>query len=267
MWVQWDDDKDEFKGVVRELPPSLRGRAAPALALLGYRELVVDRPEDYIARFPHLLGSSVFKKMADGRVKQTFPDADFSVKAVRAELVRQARESAGKEMTKTDWYVVRSAEGQGKIPKHVAALRAKIRAHVDWIADDVEHTSARLLVEYQWHWPRSADDVMLRGVPVQMTVTPPPPVDIVEVPPQDVPTGAGFDPDAVEEGNPDPNVVDPAPAAPAKPEAAPAPATTDGHVPFYMLGEEPPSLDAEGFPLITVYAPNVEDIGPRPDNE
>lgn len=266
MWVQWDDDKDEFKGVVRELPPALRGRTGPALALLGYRELVVDRPEDFIARFPHLLGSSTFTRMTDGRVKQTFPVADFSVKAVRAEIVRQARESAGKEMTKTDWYVVRSAEGQGEIPKHVAALRAKIRAHVDWIADDVETTGARDLVEYQWHWPRSADDVMLRGVPVQMTVTPPPPVDVLEVPPPDVPTGAGFDPDAAEEGNPDPDVVDQL-VVPAAPEAAPPPPTTDGPVPFFMLGEEPPTLDAEGFPLITVYAPNVEDIGPQPDNE
>lgn len=267
-WVQWDDTRG-FQGMVRHLPDHLQGRDNPSLQLLGLRELVVRQPEDNIARFPALLGNAKFEKQADGRVLQTFPDADFSVARVREDLTRQMKETATRELSKTDWYVVRAFElNKANIPADVTALRTKIRDHVDWLEKKIAEMPARELVDFQWKFPQAADQTMVDGVPVQMVLTPPPPVPETPLLPDARPTGEGIDPDAEGVfGNDDPSKVDPAPPPPPPPPAPSPPATTDGPVLTLTDVEEHPHLDANGFPLVTAYAPTVEDIGPRPDQQ
>lgn len=258
-WVQWDNG---FKGNAR-LDPALAERGNEYLKLLGYRELVVREPEAFIPRFGRLLGSAEFELLDDGRVLQTYPSADFSVEAVRGELSRMAREAANRELTKTDWYVMRKVETGAEIPEKILSLRNSIRDHIDWIDDDLAKRAPRELVDYEWMFPQTADQVMLNGTPVILSITPPALVQPIPLLPEEYATGAGFDPDAEVLGNADPDVVDPAPEPPPEPVRPTAPPTTDGPV---LVHKEKlrPALDAEGFPLVTVYAPTVEDTGPRP---
>lgn len=261
-FVMWDNG---FRGMVRHLPAALEGRDSGTLALLGYRELVVREPEDYIPRFSGLLGSSEFELLPDGRVLQTFPHADFSVAAVREELGRMARQDAGRELGRTDWYITRKAELGTKVPKEVTSLRKKIRDHVDWIVQDIAGRSPRELVEYSWKFPTSNDQTMVNGVPVVFAAEPPIPPPALPAPPPPVDPVTG---EAVGVfGNADPGVVDPAPPPPPAPEPQEPPSTTDGPVPVFLPGEEHPDFSALDVPLVTVYAPNVEDTGPRPDND
>lgn len=266
-WVHWDDEKG-FQGIIRHLAPALEQRGTSYLNLLGYRELVTVNPENHIPRFQQLLGSAEFELMADGRVKQTFPNADFSVARVKGALMDLVKQDAGRELSKTDWYIVRSYELNTQLPDDVLSLRKKIRDHVDWVAADIEGKSPRELVEYSWMFPQTDEQVMIQGVPVILRESAPPPVPMTPKLPDDAPTGEGFDPTAHEVwGNADPTVLDPAPEPPDENLPPEPPPTTDGPVPVYIDGEERPDLDANGFPLVTVYAPNVEDTGPRPDSQ
>ena len=265
QWVQWDDETGQMLGMVRRLPPGLQGRDAAHLAKLGYRELVTAEPEDFIPRFPSLLGQSEFKLLGDGRVKQTFPKADFSVKAVRSELKALARTRAGQELAATDWYLIRQLELGTPVPAEVVTLRKKIRDHVDWLDGDIDKKSARALVDYQFMFPKAADQTMVRGLPVHIEAVEPDPLDPLPVPddPEMPVTGEAqgvF-------GNDDPTVLEPAPEPPPPVRIEPAPATTDGPVPVWNEEDgRPDFLSAEGLPLITAYAPTVEDTGPEPDH-
>lgn len=264
QWILWDDENNTLLSVVRHLPPALQGRDSGYLALLGYRERVTVQPENFIPRFSSLVGSSKFEKMPDGRVLETFPDADFSVERIRLELKRQVREDASRELGRTDWYVVRKVELGTEIPGEVSALRKKIRDHVDWVSDDIDKTEPRALVEYQWKFPTRSDQTMVNGVPVVFNPSPPQPPPLS--PTSGDSTGRPITGEAQGVfGNADPTLVDPAPEPPDEPEFT-VPDTTDGPVPVYLPGEERPHLDPNGVPLVTVYAPNVEDAGPRPDN-
>lgn len=265
QYVQWDDEKG-FQGVVRHLPPSLAGRDAASLRQLGYRERVVRHPEDFIPRFSALLGSSTFEVLPDGRVLESFPDADFSVEAVRRELISMAKQDAGRELNRTDWYVVRAMELDKPTPKEIKSLRKKVRDHVDWIIEDVNRRSPRELVEYTWKFPTMDSQVMVNGVPVIFNVEPPTPPTPLPEPPE-----PGFVPEGEAQGvygNSDPNVLTPPPPPPDEPEFL-VPDTTDGPVPVIPLtpGEEHPNFDANNIPLVTVYAPNVDDPGPQPDQQ
>lgn len=278
QWVLWDDEKDEYKGMVRALPTQLEGRESSYLNLLGYRELLIAKPEDAIQRFPGLLGSAVFTRQ-DTRVVQSYPDADFSVAAVRRELVKESKIAAGRELGKSDWYVTRQAELGTEIPEDVVTLRRKIREHTDWVEADVAKTAPRDLVDYQWFYPQNANQDMVEGRPIYVAPLPPPHLDDkvlpLEAPRPELPEV----PEVVhtdEVLNPPPNTqpavihtgapLDPVPV-PADPPREEPPVTTDGVVPVFMEGETRPHLDSNGIPLVNVYAPNVEDIGPRPDNE
>lgn len=259
--VMWDEETG-FRGMVRHLPAALEGRDSAFLAMVGYRELVVREPEDYIPRFSGLLGSSKFELMPDGRVLQTFPNADFSVAAVRKELGRMVRQDATRELGRTDWYVVRKVEVGTEIPEDAASLRQKIRDHVEWILEDVEKRSPRELVEYEWKFPTSNEQTMVNGVPVVFTAEPPGPSPVAPPPP---PVAQPVEGEAVGVfGNADPALVDPAPGPPGPEPELEVPETTDGPVPVFRTGEEKPDFSAANVPLVTVYAPNVEP-GHAPD--
>lgn len=268
-WVQWDNETDQFRGTLRHIPDALEGRPASVLATLGIRELVTVQPENFIPRFSGLSGRSEFTRLADGRVQQTFPEADFSVGKVRTELVRMVKEAATRELSKTDWYFTRQLELGSEVPAAVRTLRGKIRDHVEWIENDIEQTAPRALVEYAYSFPVDADQVMINGTPVWLAPGAPTELPLrLATPPQDVHTGEGFDPDA--DGVFGDDLVDPAPPPPPAPVPSTPPATTDAEVPIYHFTDPDtpvPVLDAEGFPLVTAYAPTVEDTGPLPDQQ
>jgi hypothetical protein len=279
-WVIWDDVKG-FDGMARSLPPQLQGRDQATLNLLGYRELVVRQPEDFIPRFRSLLGSGRFDLLDDGRVEQTFPDADFSVAAVRGELLRLAKGDAHKELQKSDWYVTRKVEQDIDIPAEVLELRQKIRDHTDWIADDIEQRTARELVDYVYNFPTSNDQIMVDGIPVMFNVTAPvpvaspsgtsktlpdpePPAEDVVLPPEQL-DGSAKGREAQEHFAP---LV--APEPPPEPQRPTPPPTTDGEVPLYLAEEasqERPNIDLNGIPLVTSLAPTVEDVNGTQDND
>jgi len=263
QWVLWDDKDDRLLSVMRNLPPALRGKDGAQLAQLGYRERLVVQPEDYIPRFPELLGSSKFTLMEDGRVRETFPDADYSVEAVRGELKRMVRESATMELSRSDWYVIRSMELNTKIPEPITKLRESVRTHVHWIENHLDSVKARDLVDYQWKMPSDPTQVMVNGLPV--TFNPTPPTGVPALAPTEDENPSPVPPDALYGTGAD--FLEPPPEEPEAEELAPRPSTTDGPVPQIADGQEIPHLDANDVPLVTVYAPNVEDMGPRPDQE
>lgn len=261
QWLYWGETgQPDF---IRHLPPHLEGRDVATLAQMGYHQRVTREPEDFIPRFPRLLGTSRFEKLPDGRVLETFPEADFSVAAVRGALEEDLRQDAQRELAKTDWYVVRSYELNKKIPKDVIKLRGSIRQHVDWVIDDIAKKSARELVDYRWVFPTAPDQINVNGLPTTFVVTPPGP------PPPPMP--GDLDPtdrDAVPPPETEEVVELVPPPPPPKAPVLEAPPTTDGPVQLWVEGEDPPPhLDANGIPLITAYAPRVEDTGRTPDQE
>lgn len=113
--------------------------------------LIQDQPENAIERFPQLLGTSVAVPAEGGTaVRMTYPNADFSEAAVRAELKRMAREQARKILETTDWYVTRKAETGRDVPADVAAQRESVRLQIDAITDDIDATSGADLITYDW---------------------------------------------------------------------------------------------------------------------
>lgn len=262
QWVQWDSETNRMLGMVRQLPAALEGRDAAQLAQHGYRELVVQTPENHIPRFSSLLGESKFELMTDGRVMQRFPNADFSVGRVRSALLQAAKNAAQQELAMTDWYVLRSVEQDKPIPAAVQELRKKIRDHVAWLEQDIADRSARELVDYRWMFPKSAEQVMVKGIPVVFEAREPEPLPDTITPPDPPPAATGVNIGII--GNSDPGVVDPAPPAPPEQVVRTPPVTTDGPIPNFLEGELQTHLTAEGTPLVTVYAPNVEDTGPAP---
>lgn len=168
QWVIWDEEINGPSSIMRSLPDALEGESITKLNELGYRELLSVQPEDYIQRFPGLLGSTVFEKREDGRVYQTYPDADYSVAAVRAELKSMAARDATNQLQGSDWYVVRSIETGKPIPEDIKEFRQKVRDHLDWIREDIDTKGARELVEYRWNYPNNNDQVMINGVPVYL---------------------------------------------------------------------------------------------------
>lgn len=258
MWAQWDNEQGRLVSMARHLPVSLEGRDVATLAELGWRQVVTREPEDFIARFPSLRGSSLFELQPDGRILQTFPDADYSVAAVRRELVRSVKQDAGRELNGTDWYVVRKAETGAEIPDDILGLRERIREHTVWLEEQIATLSPRELVEYNWMFPKSVDQVMVNGV---ATVFPEP--VLMEPPPSGDPTPEG---DAPENPPPPPltaiDTTDPDPTPPPPQPVEPPPPTTDGPIAVFGEGEKREYLDANGFPLYTVYDPNV---GPQSD--
>lgn len=85
-------------------------------------------PADFAPGQPRLLGRSVYELHPDGdMVVETFPEADFSPDAFRANARRIAHERAHDALSRTDWYVVRAAETGVPVPAKVAGIRASIR--------------------------------------------------------------------------------------------------------------------------------------------
>lgn len=255
-WAEWDNESNAFRGVVRALPDTLEGRDPSTLALMGYREIVTRHPENFVARFPALLGISSFRLLEDGRVEQTFPNADYSVARVREELTRQMKDSAGRELARTDWYIVRSVELGEEVPAEIGELRTKIRDHVDWLEEQIAGLSPRELVDYQWRFPQNAEQELINGVPVELRPGTEESIREDQLPLKETapPDGGVIPPGDARlwvTGHTEP-LPAPGPMDPLH-DVAPPPPTTDGPVPTWVGEDRPPTLDANGFPLVHVY--------------
>lgn len=98
--------------------------------------LVRDYPDDYLPRFPRLLGMSHFD-LHGKTLHQCFEAPDFTPQAVRGELVRQAGEQARMALGVTDWQVTRKVETGKDVDPKVAVQRKAIRARHDELVSAV----------------------------------------------------------------------------------------------------------------------------------
>lgn len=224
-WAKWDLEKDSIHSTMRDLPPEISDLPLADLEQLGYRPLVIEWPEDMIERFADLNGSAAFDIYSDGAVHQTFPAADFSVAAVRRELVKMMKKTAVHVLSETDWQVVRKMETGKDIDPDVAVIRQRQRDHVVWLEERIQALNERELVEFQWLWPRTLEHEMIDGTP---TVQFQPPVL-----PRPSQAQASSTPPPPTASEPTPNVsTEPL----ENPGPLPFPPMTDGLVPIVMTG-------------------------------
>jgi hypothetical protein len=89
--------------------------------------LEVEYPEEYVPRFPELLGPGTMT-LEDGVVYHRFPTANYSERAVREALVAEVKKVTGNALSQTDWYIIRQFETAEPVPEAVATARLRIRA-------------------------------------------------------------------------------------------------------------------------------------------
>lgn len=171
-WAQWDTQGKYLLAVVNDLPESIRNMSPEQIVDLGYYPLDIIFPEDTIHRFPQLSGGAHYE-LIDNRIVQTFPNADFSVAAVRAFLTTEVERSLQQTMYATDWYFIRALDTGTPVPEPIKILRQRQRTHLDWLRNQIATLDERSLVEFQWMWPTRISEVMQNGVPIIYdTVTP-----------------------------------------------------------------------------------------------
>ena len=88
-------------------------------------------PEGYDPRFDSLLNIGQLSFTYDPKKNMViveFPEADFSVDAVRRTLRDMINQQANNELRNTDWYVIRKMETGKPIPADVSATRDGVRA-------------------------------------------------------------------------------------------------------------------------------------------
>lgn len=116
-----------------------------------WRPLRVMLPEGYLPDFQHLLGNNVAYVFDPDEeiVYRTYPDADFSVEAVKNSKREMANTAAKQYFDRTDWYYIRNMETGKKIPDDVAAERKRIRKRLDEIQNEIEALSEDEVLDYQ----------------------------------------------------------------------------------------------------------------------
>lgn len=172
-WAQWDAENQRLLATVNELPEAIRGLPEEQLANMGYRQMYIEYPEDFIQRFSPLVGSAQFDIQPDGRLRQYYPNADFSVAAVRKFLLEEVDRDALRIFHATDWCYIRKMETGEEIPEDVVTLRQRQRDHMKWIKEQIQNIPERELVDYRWAWPTSIEHIIVNGIPVT-TQTPVP---------------------------------------------------------------------------------------------
>lgn len=172
-WVQWDNVKGEMTSVVAHLPDSVVNLPVNEQHALGYRQLVIVYPEDMITRFQRLLGGARFDLQPDGTVKQWYPNADFSVAAVRNALHDELSGSLQQTLGRTDWAVIRKMDIGAPVPENIVIVRQKQRDHYETVKAQIDAATERELVEMRWTWPTQPAHVMIGGVPTLFSNTMP----------------------------------------------------------------------------------------------
>lgn len=128
---------------------------------LAWLPLVWDYPDGYVARFPQLLGGhGNYLLGEDGYVHGTFPEADYSVDAVRAALVAEMKSHVQRRLANTDWYLIREwdASGGQPVPDEVLAARAALRERSDLVEQEIMSLPPDELAMYDYNRPGRLND-------------------------------------------------------------------------------------------------------------
>lgn len=133
LWAEWDATTGNVVQIRNDDPATggtssgFTGADRTTGAETTWYPLEVEYPDDYVPRFPHLLGPGRMT-LEDGTVHHRFPEADFSEKAVRSALVDEVKRVTRYALAETDWYVIRQLETGEPAPADVSADRVRIRA-------------------------------------------------------------------------------------------------------------------------------------------
>jgi hypothetical protein len=155
MYVFWDGQRKLPRQQVRNLPDGVTLSDAiekdPELRTTGWYELVDELPQDFIERFPRLLGpAEISFDDTDGRLHKKYLAPDFSPSAIRQELVNQMKFSARHTLAQTDWMVVRGLETSVPVSAEIKAERSRIRDLTRWYEDQISKLPVTELADYTW---------------------------------------------------------------------------------------------------------------------
>ena len=112
----------------------------------------VEYPEEYVPRFPHLLGPSTFS-LENGVVKQRFPESNFTPDHVREALKGTINRTLRAVLAETDWYFVRRLEHNIPVPADVSAFRTRVRAKADQMKQELSEAPNIDLLDFDTDIP------------------------------------------------------------------------------------------------------------------
>ena len=136
----------------------------------------VPDPESYDQRFywgvgnPKLLedreevdenGDPMFVKVlgeVNGEPAMVDSDERLVTKGLKSQWIAQVKDTAGKMLAQTDWYIIRSTERQVAVPETVALYRAAVVAEADRLEEAIsecENVEALISVVNSQAWPQA----------------------------------------------------------------------------------------------------------------
>ena len=94
----------------------------------------------------------------DGEPAMVDSDERLVTKGLKSQWIAQVKDTAGKMLAQTDWYIIRSAERQVAVPESVALWRAAVVAEADRLEEAIaacENVEALLSVANSQAWPQA----------------------------------------------------------------------------------------------------------------
>ena len=94
-------------------------------------------------------GSPIYKQVYDKATKSMVDTTEQVVtKGLKSQFVAQVKDTAGKLLASTDWYVIRKAERNIEIPSEVALKRTQIVTESNRLETDIQaSTTVEALIE------------------------------------------------------------------------------------------------------------------------
>ena len=79
---------------------------------------------------------------------ETVDGKEYVIKGLKSQFVAQIKDTAGKLLNATDWYVIRKAERSIEVPSEVALKRTQIVAEANRLETDIQaSTTVEALIE------------------------------------------------------------------------------------------------------------------------
>jgi hypothetical protein len=81
-------------------------------------------------------------------VTETVDDKEYVTKGLKSNFVAQIKDTAGKLLSQTDWYIIRKAERNVDIPAEIALKRTQIVTEANRLENDIKaSTTVEALIE------------------------------------------------------------------------------------------------------------------------